>query len=369
MLQGPNKDRARIKSDVLKELMQRNGYTNKSLADEISVSESAVKKWTTGRNSPNDYAIIEKLASIFNIEVGKLIEVIPSNTKAEDLTNADKEEIELLTWPEIRKELRRRLLLRGYLEFFVDTFFAVHMSYLEKVRIFLFKKDGSEELQRAISAILQWIDLEKPKEWYGRGNWITGIGQKRMVRRTIKYVGIDLGFLVAYLRYAERYRMQIKDIFNLVCGVTNINEDFLDVFYGFLSWYREDVLKHSLPVINDESVSEFCAYGLNKTINAKSMVIPLFLTPYGESRFTRTKAMYDFINGNGLKTYISAKYFNDDNLQTIIRSVKSNRDCVLLMYDDLFGGDEVLKNSVEAYAAENNIRICYLNPSDYLYEV
>lgn len=357
-----------IKPKALRDLMDRDGYTNKTLAEKLNVSESAIKKWTTGRNSPSDYSIILDLVKIFQVVAEDLVEEFPESISVEVLKEVDTSETEVMTWTQIRKELRGRLLLRGYLEDVVKIIYGINLTFIDKFRIIYLKKDGTEELRSALSAFLSKLNNEPAKKWHERGNWLHGINQKRMIRRDVRFVGIDMGFMCAYLRYVEQYQMNIADIFNLFVGGANISYDFLAKMYYILNWYHNDMLERKLPIENEESYNDFSAYSMSHTINSKSTVIPLFITPGGENRITRTKALYDFINENGLSTFVTAKYFTDDNLQTIISEIGRRSNYVLLMYDNRYGDDEVLKRRVEAYAAENNIRICYLNPIQSLNE-
>ncbi len=357
-----------IKPKALRDLMDRDGYTNKTLAAKLNVSESAIKKWTTGRNSPSDYSIILDLAAIFQVAPDNLAEEVPESVSVEALKEVDTSETEVMTWAEIRKELRGRPLLRSYLEDVVEIIYGINLTFIDKFRIIYLKKEGTEELRYALSSFLSKLNNEPAKKWHEKGDWLLGINQKRMIRHDVKFVGVDMGFMLAYLRYVEQYQMKIADIVKLFVGGANISYDFLSKMYDVLNWYHNDMLERKLPVENEESYNDFSAYSMTHTINSKSTVIPLFITPSGESRITRTKALYDFINNNGLTTFATAKYFRDDNLQTIISEVGRRSNYVLLMYDNRYGDDEVLKRRVEAYAAENNIRICYLNPVHALKE-
>lgn len=357
-----------IRPKALRDLMNRDGYTNKTLAAKLNVSESAVKKWTTGRNNPSDYSIILDLAAVFQVAPEDLVEEVPESISVEELKEVEISKTEVMTWAQIRKALRERLLLRAYLEDVVKIIYGINLTFIDKFRIIYLKKDGTEELRSALSTFLRKLNNEPTKKWHEKGNWLLGINQKRMIRRDVRFVGVDMGFMLAYLRYVEQYQMNITDIINLFVGGANIGYDFLAKMYDILNWYHNDMLEHTLPVENEESYNDFKAYSMTHTINSKSTVIPLFITPYGENRITRTKALYDFINANGLTTFATAKYFADDNLQTIISEVGRRSNYVLLMYDNRYGDDEVLKRRVEAYAAENNIRICYLNPVHALKE-
>jgi transcriptional regulator with XRE-family HTH domain len=58
--------------EVLKSIRIEKGFTQKSLADKLGVSETAVRNWENTAREPS-YEILCKLAKIFDITVGQLL--------------------------------------------------------------------------------------------------------------------------------------------------------------------------------------------------------------------------------------------------------------------------------------------------------
>ncbi len=60
-----------ISSELIKSLREKNGMTQKQLADRLSVSDKTVSKWETGRGLP-DISMIEPLARELRVSVTEL---------------------------------------------------------------------------------------------------------------------------------------------------------------------------------------------------------------------------------------------------------------------------------------------------------
>ncbi|MGI5973851.1 MAG: helix-turn-helix domain-containing protein [Oscillospiraceae bacterium] len=61
-----------VTGTVIRSLREKKGYTQKQLADRISVSDKAVSKWETGRGLP-DLALLEPLGAALGVSVAELL--------------------------------------------------------------------------------------------------------------------------------------------------------------------------------------------------------------------------------------------------------------------------------------------------------
>lgn len=61
-----------VTGTVIRSLREKKGYTQKQLADRISVSDKAVSKWETGRGLP-DLALLEPLGTALGVSVAELL--------------------------------------------------------------------------------------------------------------------------------------------------------------------------------------------------------------------------------------------------------------------------------------------------------
>lgn len=61
-----------ITGTVIKELRQKNGFTQAEFADKLNVSDKTVSKWETGKGYP-DITLLESIAAAFQISVTELI--------------------------------------------------------------------------------------------------------------------------------------------------------------------------------------------------------------------------------------------------------------------------------------------------------
>ena len=87
-------------------LRKERGWTQKELAEQLSVTDKSVSKWERGLNYP-DMAMLEPLAKALETSVASLlgIEDIPPEGRVEAVTAVAAEETERL-----RKEIRERAL-------------------------------------------------------------------------------------------------------------------------------------------------------------------------------------------------------------------------------------------------------------------
>ena len=61
-----------VTGTAIRSLREKKGYTQKQLADRISVSDKAVSKWETGRGLP-DLALLEPLGAALGVSVAELL--------------------------------------------------------------------------------------------------------------------------------------------------------------------------------------------------------------------------------------------------------------------------------------------------------
>lgn len=61
-----------VTGSVIKELREKKGYTQKQLADTLSISDKTVSKWETNRGLP-DVGMIESLASALGVSITELL--------------------------------------------------------------------------------------------------------------------------------------------------------------------------------------------------------------------------------------------------------------------------------------------------------
>ena len=61
-----------VTGPVIKALREKKNYTQKQLADRLSVSDKTVSKWETGRGLP-DLSLLESLASALGVSVAELL--------------------------------------------------------------------------------------------------------------------------------------------------------------------------------------------------------------------------------------------------------------------------------------------------------
>lgn len=87
-------------------LRKERGWTQKELAEQLSVTDKSVSKWERGLNYP-DMAMLEPLAKALETSVASLlgIEDMPPEGRVEAVTTVAAEETERL-----RKEIRERAL-------------------------------------------------------------------------------------------------------------------------------------------------------------------------------------------------------------------------------------------------------------------
>ena len=90
----------------IQQLRKAHGWTQKELAERISVTDKSVSKWERGLNYP-DMAMLEPLAKTLDTTVVELlgIENAPEEEKLEAVTAVAVEETE-----QLRKEIRNRAL-------------------------------------------------------------------------------------------------------------------------------------------------------------------------------------------------------------------------------------------------------------------
>ena len=75
---------------LIKEIREKNGLTQKDLADKLNVTYQAVSKWETGKNLP-DISIIKKISDEFSIDIDNFL-------KGEYKITNDKQKPKLINW-------------------------------------------------------------------------------------------------------------------------------------------------------------------------------------------------------------------------------------------------------------------------------
>ena len=66
---------------AIKEVPQKNGYTQKQLAEAVGVTQQAVAKWETDKASP-DPEMLQKISSILNVTVDSLLDATTTKDKS-----------------------------------------------------------------------------------------------------------------------------------------------------------------------------------------------------------------------------------------------------------------------------------------------
>lgn len=61
-----------LTESVIKELREKNGFTQAELAKKLNVSDKTISKWETAKGYP-DISLIEPIASVFGVSVMELL--------------------------------------------------------------------------------------------------------------------------------------------------------------------------------------------------------------------------------------------------------------------------------------------------------
>ena len=81
--------------NILKELRQKSGLTQKQLADQMGITSSVVSYYELSQRNPSPEVLI-KLSNIFHVSTDYLLGLEKSSCTSLDISGLDEDEIELL---------------------------------------------------------------------------------------------------------------------------------------------------------------------------------------------------------------------------------------------------------------------------------
>ncbi|WP_156940166.1 helix-turn-helix domain-containing protein [Caldanaerobius polysaccharolyticus] len=96
----------------IKELRTELGLTQEELAKKIGVTRAALSSWEINRRDP-DTTTLQKLSEIFNVSVDYILGKTDIRTRADEITDAVKDDPELLAfWNELKERPDLQLLFK-----------------------------------------------------------------------------------------------------------------------------------------------------------------------------------------------------------------------------------------------------------------
>lgn len=139
----------------ISELRKENGFTQKELAEKLSVTDKAVSKWETGKCYP-DIETIEKISKIFNISINEILKgkkILPEKTQEE----ADKTIIQVMKNSKKEKHKGQIVALVLAVITLISGLFAVYQAIKspnnEHISLQLYSKNRSSVFNEISAAI------------------------------------------------------------------------------------------------------------------------------------------------------------------------------------------------------------------------
>lgn len=107
----------------ISELRKEQGFNQKELAQQLSVTDKAVSKWETGRGLP-DISILQPLAGILGVTVGELLngERIPEQEDKEQIDKKLIKKLKIKRYIRLVVELVLTAICFWYITIIIDTF-------------------------------------------------------------------------------------------------------------------------------------------------------------------------------------------------------------------------------------------------------
>ena len=392
MLKDKDENRIEFDSKLFYQLMKDDKRTieaiKREIAEKAHVSDSAVKNWQYGYNSPGDIKTVETIAQILDVDASVLIKQIPQKKDASDNNKYDEEfdiddsgnlqgndsflntsiEAEVssqLSWDEIRSYFKRKPFLRYHIERLLLLLFNYHFSLIDKINILYFGKDGDENLRKSLSVIVSQaiINSQKDMQAFKKGSWQIAIAQRKLLNSRMDFLEVNKGFIIAYLNGVLGFKIRNIKLVELFWGLSELSPEL----WNELEWVLDEIEKARLeklfPIYDLNNVIKFKSLNAIEAANYVTRAIPAIISSSSVvERKNRANELLKYGENSGIKYFFNSnmKTLSDTSIFELHTSFVSAAGCPIVMNDNSYRGDINLKERLETYAYENNISIIYL---------
>lgn len=267
--------------------------------------------------------------------------------------------------PEEAVDLINKLpLVRYFLESILWYFFGVGLGLPDKYLLLKKKSENYCDIADCLEELGEHLRIPATGTVFKKGNWIQAIIDKRYIRNRMNFYGIDWLFVLTCLKYIAKVDISWHQVLGIFYGPRMLSDNLWNAFMYLLDLIEKDKLQYSLPVNNLDNASEFKELSEKEVVDFIASARPvIFPENY------RTKSImerYDVIE-RYMDTYRvkMPKFFSKTTCGTgTLYSLKVEfgalkKEEAIILYDNGYMGDHMLKQQVEAYAYEKGISIVY----------